>query len=297
MLEHVERRRLPLPETGVEIALLDWGGSGPLALLHHANGFCAALWDLVARPLTRHFRVVAMDGRGHGDSSAPQAPEHYAWRHFGSDLAAVAEALAAEHGGRVALGLGHSFGGTSMVLAAARRPALFERLLLVDPVLRPPLPPGPPPPHVNLLVEGARRRRAVWPSRDAAREAWAGKSLFANWLPEALELYVQEGLRERPDGQLELKCAPQVEAAVFAHGPPVEAWHAGRSLVPPTLLLWAAHGDFQRANYEAFAARLPAGEVRDVDAGHLVPMERPDLVVEAALRHTAAPEPVQDSVG
>ena len=55
------------------------------------------------------------------------------WREFGADLAAVARALADEHGERIALGLGHSFGGTSMLLAAAEEPALFERLVLADP--------------------------------------------------------------------------------------------------------------------------------------------------------------------
>ena len=45
----------------IEIAGLDWGGEGPLALLHHANGFCAATWTLVAQGLTGSHRVVAID--------------------------------------------------------------------------------------------------------------------------------------------------------------------------------------------------------------------------------------------
>ena len=32
----------------IEIAGWDFGGEGPLALLHHANGMCAATWGLVA---------------------------------------------------------------------------------------------------------------------------------------------------------------------------------------------------------------------------------------------------------
>jgi hypothetical protein len=38
MLTQVSRRKIQLPESGIEIALLDWGGDGPLALLHHAKG-------------------------------------------------------------------------------------------------------------------------------------------------------------------------------------------------------------------------------------------------------------------
>jgi len=48
VLAQVSRRKIRLPESGIEIALLDWGGDGPIALLHHANGYCAAIWAPVA---------------------------------------------------------------------------------------------------------------------------------------------------------------------------------------------------------------------------------------------------------
>jgi hypothetical protein len=55
----VRTRRVPGSQPGIEIAVLDWGGSGPLALLHHANGFCAGLWDAVAAGLRGRFRVAS----------------------------------------------------------------------------------------------------------------------------------------------------------------------------------------------------------------------------------------------
>src|SRR5690606_14772791 len=78
----VERRRLALAERGVEIALLDWGGDGPLVLMHHANGFCAGTLGLVAEALVPAFRVIGMDARGHGDSTKPEEPEAYSWEAF-----------------------------------------------------------------------------------------------------------------------------------------------------------------------------------------------------------------------
>ena len=94
-----------LAQRGVEIALLDWGGDGPLVLMHHANGFCAGTLGLVAEALVPAFRVIGMDARGHGDSSKPEGPEAYGWDHFALDYLAVAERLAAEHaGGRVGVG-------------------------------------------------------------------------------------------------------------------------------------------------------------------------------------------------
>jgi pimeloyl-ACP methyl ester carboxylesterase len=287
VLEGVRRRRLVLPDSGLEIALLEWSGEGPLALLHHANGFCAALWDLVAQPLRRHFHVIAMDARGHGDSSKPEGP--YRWKDFGSDLAWVAGALAAEHGGAVALGLGHSFGGTSMLMAAADRPELFGRLVLVDPVLHPP---GGrqevPPERLGGMVEAALKRRAVWPDRQAARSKWSGRKMFADWLPEALELYLAEGLEDLEDGSVQLKCRPETEASIFASGPGFDPWALAPRVDTPSLLLWAVRGDFPRPVYEAYAARMRDARVRDVDAGHLVPMERPELIVREVLRFAGA---------
>jgi pimeloyl-ACP methyl ester carboxylesterase len=279
-------RRLRLAERGVEIALLDYGGPGPLALAHHANGFCKGMWAEVAGLLRGRVRVVAMDARGHGDSSQPEADAAYAWREFAADLAAVAAQLVAEAGRPLALGMGHSFGGTSLLGAESLAPGRFERLLLLDPVTPPPPAAAPPEraAHVESMVDAARRRRGDWPSRAEARAWFAERSLFANWRPEALDLYVLDGLRERPDSGVELKCPGAVEAAVFAQGEGVDLPAWVRGLAPPALWLQAERGNFPLPYYQALAGSMRAARVEQAPAGHLIPMERPDLVADAALR-------------
>jgi len=284
MLDDVIRRRIAVPGTAVEINVLDWGGEGPLALLHHANGFCAGVWAPVAASLREHFRVVALDARGHGDSSAPTGADSYRWEHFGSDLVAVARVLAAERPpGRVALGVGHSFGGTAFLMAAAAAPELFGRIVLLDPIIMPR--PGSPAAAgrregSRQLVEGARKRRAVWSGRAEAVAKWSEKELFADWAPGVLELYAAEGLRDRPDGQVELKCAPDTEATIFASSPRFDAWPVAGRVRSPILIVRAGRGNFPRSLYDDLAASLADGRVVDVDVGHLIPMERPDLTVE-----------------
>jgi len=288
MRNDVKRGRIALPESGIEIATLDFGGSGPLALLHHANGFCAAVWEPVARALTRHYRVIAMDARGHGRSSKPKDRAAYRWEWFGRDARGVAEALLHEHGARsIALGLGHSFGGTALLTASSERPALFERLVLVDPIAPPLLSPeleARRREYGNALVEGARKRRAVWPSREAAREKWAGKELFESWDPRVLDLYVAEGLLDRPDGQVELACSPETEATIFDSAGELDVMQRAGGVQVPALVLWARAGNFSYAHYEALVARMPRGVLRVADAGHLVPMEQPELVVREVVR-------------
>ncbi len=288
LLESATRRTLDLPERGVALALLEWGERGPLLLLHHANGFCKGVFGLVAEGLREGHRVVAMDARGHGDSSVPEGPKAYAWDAFALDAAAVAEHLAEEAGEPLALGLGHSFGGTSVLGAAARRPDLFRRLVLVDPVIPPREPVASSPEraeHLQALVDGARKRRSDWPSRQEARAWYAERELFAGWRPEALDLYVLDGLRERADGSVELKCAGEVEAAVFGASAGFDLFARVRGAPTPTRILWAARGSFPRPLQEELAASLGDARVEPVDAGHLVPMERPDLV-EAAVRRS-----------
>jgi pimeloyl-ACP methyl ester carboxylesterase len=282
MLDQVRRRKLSLPESGIEIALLDWGGSGPLALLHHATGYCAAVWGPVAEQLSHHYRVIAMDARGHGDSSKPKGADSYRWTHFGRDVVAVAEQLAGEHrDGRIALGLGHSFGGTSILMASAERPELFGRSVLVDPVVPPPN--FGPSQDASALAEGARKRRHLWPNRGAARAKWSKKETFVAWDPRALDLYLAEGFSDRADGQVELKCSGANEAAIFESAHSVDVWSIAKKARVPTLILWAARGQFPRIVYENLVRQMVDAQIREVDTGHLIPMEHPDCVVEATL--------------
>lgn len=280
MLEDVRRFRLPGGDPEVEIAMLDFGGSGPPALLHHATGFCAALWAPVAERLAERFRVFAMDARGHGDSSKPSPPDAYHWDAFGRDVAAVASRLTEAHG-PIALAVGHSFGGTALTLAELARPGLFERLILVDPVI----PPTDPEirrtfGRANPMAEGARRRRRRWESRAAARARWSDRSVFAAWTPRALDLYVSEGLAECAEGGVILKCPPEVEASVFEQAASVDPMLDAHRLRASVVVVWARRGNFPLEHFQEFAGRMPDGTVRELDVGHLVLMEDPDLLVE-----------------
>jgi pimeloyl-ACP methyl ester carboxylesterase len=292
----IERRRLRLPASGLEIALLDWGGDGPLVLMHHANGFCAGTLGLVAGRLVPDYRVIGMDARGHGDSGRPEGPDAYRWARFAEDFLGVAERLAAERpDGRVAVALGHSFGGTAALGAAARKPELFGRLVLVDPVLPTAdalsarLDPRRAE-RLHRLVEGAHKRRSRWPSRAAAREHFASRSLFAGWLPEALDLYVEHGLREGADGEVELKCPGEIEAAIFATSGGIDVADLARRAKVPATILWAVRGDFSRPLYERVFGEMADARIVDADCGHLIPMERPELVVEAVRSGESAGE-------
>jgi pimeloyl-ACP methyl ester carboxylesterase len=80
-------------------------------------------WRHVIPALAEHFRVIAVDLRGHGWTEAPRAG--YEKEQLASDLLAVLDALGIE---RVTW-VGHDWGGFTGFLAALRAPHRFDRLL------------------------------------------------------------------------------------------------------------------------------------------------------------------------
>jgi len=139
----------------------------------------------------------------------------------------------------------------------------------------------------NALAEGARNRRHIWPTREAARVKWLEKKLFADWDLKALDLYLAEGLADRPDGQVELKCSGETEAAIFEATGSFDLWSSADRVRTPTLIEWAARSMFPRATFEQLAARMGDAQVCDIDSGHLAPMQHPDRVVAPILEFTA----------
>lgn len=287
LLDGVTRGRVAARESGTELAYLDWGGDGELVVMHHANGFCAATLAIVAVGLREQYRVVAIDARGHGDSTARMPsddPESYLWPNLAGDYASAIEAICERVGRPQArLGIGHSFGGVLTLAAAAMRPGLVGEILLLDPVILPRRVSGvaSPPDRGAELAASTRMRRDRFPTREEAFTHFSSRGLFTQFLPEALALYVGEGLVETGEGDLRLKCAPEVEAAIFKNGSSLDTFAIAPKVEAPTRFLFAERGNFVRALYDELAAEMPSARVEDVDGAHLFPMERPHLVLDA----------------
>lgn len=285
LLAGVERYRVPGASADVELGVLDWGGEGDLVLFHHANGFCAATLAPLAHTLSERYRVVSVDARGHGDSTPVEPggePNPYAWETMTADALAALRA-ACERAGRdrVALAVGHSFGGALLLRAAQHAPDLVERLLLCDPVLHRPTSEGATagPDKGLALREATLRRRNRFPSFAAAYDHCRSRGLFADFTPEALALYVREGMTENDEGEIELKCAREVEAAIFGGGGTSRAFDAPEVVRARTLFVHAQRGNFLAETYEALAAQMPKARVASEDLGHLFPLETPSAAL------------------
>jgi pimeloyl-ACP methyl ester carboxylesterase len=272
-------RMIPLSSRGGAMAALDMGPAGrPVDIVFsHANGFNGRTYRSILAPLAGALRILALDLRGHGASTLPAVIEgRQGWFEFRDDLRAL---LAAECEGPVVLA-GHSMGGTSSLLAAAAEPARVRALALFDPVIFPLAAQRDEEAMANSpLAVGALRRRATFPNREAAFEAYRGRGGFRTWNDDQLADYVAAGFRDTPEGEVTLTCTPAWEASNFrTHN--YDGLAAFRESRCPIRVLRAAEGSTCRVDDEETSLTADGRIVIETIAAtsHFLPMERPDLV-------------------
>ena len=278
-------RAITVEHDGLRINALDWGGDGPPLLLQHPNGFCAGFFDPIAQALRDEFHPFGVDVRGHGDSDRPADLAVCTFPNVTGDVLAVLDALGFDE----VVALGHSLGGAITILLDERRPGIVRKALLCEAIAFPPdgLPSdasgGP-----NPMSAIARSRRAVWPDRETVHASYGGRPPMNVLDPDALAAYVRYGFHDRDDGQVELACAPDVEARCFeAAGEPDGALHAFAHLPDFTGSLVVASGDHSNLPAEVFAAQAEAAGAPylQLDGDHFFPQEHTARTVALVREH------------
>jgi len=285
----LSRHLFALPEGG--LSYLDFGGpaNARRVVMSNANGFNAYTYRQLLSPLCDRLRVQAIDARGHGFSTAAADPEMpLSWNNFRDDLIRFLEAL-----GEPALLVGHSLGATTSLLLAEARPDLVTGVLAVEPVIQPYLRSWGMrvkrwlhlPHQANGLVDGAAKRRAIFPDRDAVFASYKGRGAFRSWPEQVLRDYITGGTRDRADGQIELACAPAWEAHVFRSSG-TYIWDRLARIKRPITIIHGNVFSTCTAPVTQHMARLhPSAKITLVDgASHFLPMEFPDIVRENILR-------------
>ncbi len=103
---------------------LDGPADAPVLVLSNSLGTTLEMWEPQLPELTRHFRVLRYDRRGHGRSPVPTGP--YTADDFGNDLLELLDSLGIE---RVSLA-GLSMGGMVGIWLGVNAPERVERLAL-----------------------------------------------------------------------------------------------------------------------------------------------------------------------
>jgi len=276
---------------GVATAYLDWGGDGPPLVLLHPNGFCAGLYDPLARCLIDRCHVVGVDLRGHGASDDLTAVDK-----LGNDLAAQDVLAVADHleFDRFSV-LGVSFGGAVGIEVAAAAPDRIAALLLCEAIAIKTDSSrqqhfGDDDGDDHPLAVGARRRRDIWESREEVLSSYGSRPPLDVLDPEALAGYVRWGFRDRDDGRVELACRPQTEANIFGHDRshgPIEAFAALGRVACPVAVMAGARTDLD-PGWFADQAAVVGVDLQVLDGGHFVLFEDTAQAVDLVDRNLRA---------
>lgn len=263
------------------VAVREWGQEGsPTAVFWHALGPLASGAfgrELAPGLAERGWRLLAPDAPGFGRSPARE-PDTYA-------LDALADLLLRSVDGQVAL-IGHSWGASLAVAAAARRPERVTALVLLDAGHRDAQDRPGFDPDETLEALAEQVRTELVPITDAEALRQLVRTLFRREPTETLIGAVGEATTQREDGIWPIS-TPDVLAAGrlgLDRGPRVSSlWPRLAESDMPVLLVTATEPPEERAANDEAAARLlaaiPTAEWAPLEgAGHHVIADRgPEL--------------------
>jgi len=118
--------KLVTVEDGVQLEVLDWGGSGQSLVLLAGLGGTAHYFDDLAPALIARHRVLAITRRAHPGSSTPATG--YGFARLAEDIVRVIDTIGVSR----PIVIGHSFAGEEMHVLGARYSAKISGLIYVD---------------------------------------------------------------------------------------------------------------------------------------------------------------------
>ena len=244
----------------------------------HANGFNARTYATLLAPLAETYRIWVPDLRGHGGTHLPTPPHRRNW----DDMVGDVEALLQQIDAPSVVLAGHSMGGTTALLTAARQADRVRGLVLLDPVIwsypfslvmnLPILGRGA---EKAPIAKAALRRRRTFSDHAEALAAYKGRGAFKGWPDGVLEDYLADGLVPDGNGGVTLACSPEWEAANYG-AQANRSWLAMARYRQPIHILKADTGSTCRVSNRPRG--LPQVRVDVItDSTHFMPMLKPDV--------------------
>lgn len=289
-----ELQRIALA-SGVELEVLDVGPrDGPVLLFLHGFPESYRTWRHQIAHLSPRYRCIAPNQRGYGGSSKPKDVADYSPDKLIGDVFQLADALDV---GEFTI-LGHDWGGalawgvalfgqatgrvTRTVIANAPHPAIFPKLLWLDPVQR----------EASQYMRAFRDPANDQVVRDHGLGGLLMKAIRWDRPPAPMELDERTALLESwqdRDAAFAMlnwyRASPVVVPPLDAPLALPEGWQESRlpPLAIPTLVIWALEDNAlppgNLAGLEEIVTDLTIVEVPN--CGHSVPWEAPAVVNDA----------------
>ncbi len=250
----------------------------------HANGFPAKSYDYFFSHLP-YTEIDSINTMGHSN---------YPIRRNLSFLRDELIEYISRNNQEPIIGVGHSSGGAATLFAAAKRPELFEQVILIDPVALG----GRKRFAIELSkkmglwkrfspVNKASKRRNQFKDHEEASDYYSQKALFKNFHPNSYKHYIEHGLKLVDEGY-ELVFSPQVEAEIFNNVPT----HIPKDLsqVKGTILYAKYSNIFGQSDINWWKKKHPHFDLICFDGYHLFPFEQPEAAAKAINQIIGSPE-------
>ena len=290
-MTELELTRIGLP-TGVTLTV-QLGGpeSGEPIILLHGFPESHRTWRDVAPALARDHRVIAPDQRGFAGSDKPEGVDEYKTEKIVADLLALADSLGLE---RFTL-VGHDWGGAVAWLAALKNPERIARLVIVNA-------PHPLVFQKTIVEDEAQRAASQYirafrsPMMEAGIKAMGLDAFYEKTFGSHADLsrisakerqaYLDEWDQEGAlTAMLNWYRASEIEVPEMGEKASAPIWTGlpFPHVKMPTLVIWAMK-DRALLPIQLDGLHELVDDLRIVtvtDAGHFIPWERPEPVIEA----------------
>ena len=226
------------------LSYCEWGDAAapPLVFVHGGRDQKRS-WDPLAGVLSAHYRVIAFDLRGHGQSDWVTDGDYSVMDHV-YDLASLVDTLDLD---RFTL-IGHSLGGNIAVRYSGLVPQRIEKLVAIEGL-------GPSPRMLaerqaqsvtDRLTEWLDRRRSISDRKprvmQTVEEAQGRMQAAFPHLPEALIHHLTKtGVKENADGTVSWAYDPAGMARSPADITQDDLVHLWRQITCPTWLVYGAN--------------------------------------------------------
>ncbi len=196
--------------------------------------------------------------------------------------------------GRV-IGVGHSLGAMTTLMAAIKDPELFSLLVLMEPVLFPRwrgmamrlLAPFKLIKKIHPLIRGTLKRRTRFDSHEAMYQRYREKPVFSGLSDQVLRDYVEGLAVEDSIGGVKLKYPPAWEARIYETGG-IADWYVWRNLDKVPCPVLVIRGEYTYVLFDRVInnddKKITEREDYTMEGtGHLVPLEEPEETAEVVL--------------
>ena len=233
----------------------------PVLMLSNSLGTDLHMWDPQVAALTRHFRLVRYDRRGHGKSGVPKGP--YTMEMLGRDVLAVLDALKIEKINWCGL----SMGGMVGMWLGANAPQRINRLILSN-------------------TSAYFADKEIWNGRiKTVRE----KGL-ASIVGGTMERWFTAGFRQREPNKIawlsEMFLATNPEGYIACGEAVRDMDHREiiTSITAPTLVIAGRHDPATTVEHGEFIrSRIPGASMTVLDAAHIANVEQAQAYTDAVV--------------